>query len=107
MVEMRRTLFLRDLRPCSLNLLGGELVPRYFFHLRCEDSTVPDPTGADLRDPDHAFEAARSMACNLMSTQSDAGVNWLACFFEVRDEADTTVLEFPFAEAVEIKEQPN
>src|SRR3954469_9613034 len=67
MVEMRRTLFLRDLRPCSLNLLGGELVPRYFFHLRCEDSTVPDPTGADLRDPDYAFEAARSMACNLMS----------------------------------------
>ena len=48
-------------------------MPRYFFHLRCEDTTVPDSTGADLRDPDHAFEAARSMARNLMSTQSDAG----------------------------------
>lgn len=78
-------------------------MPRYFFHLRCEDATVPDATGADLRDPDHAFEAARNMARNLM-TEGDAGVNWLACVFEVRDEADEIVLEFPFSEAVEIKE---
>ncbi len=36
------------------------------------------------------------MARNFMSTQSDLGVNWLACLFEVRDEADEIVLEFPF-----------
>jgi len=83
------------------------LVPRYFFHLRCEDSTVPDPTGADLRDADHAWEAARSMARNLMSAPFDATVNWSLCSFEVRDEAGEIVLEFPFTEAVEIKEQPN
>ena len=82
-------------------------MPRSFFHLRCEDNTVPDPTGADLRDANHTWEAARSMARNLMSTQIDAAVNWLACSFEVRDEADEIVLEFPFTEAVEIKEQPN
>ena len=35
------------------------------------------------------------------------GVNWLACSFEVRDEANEIVLEFPFTEAVENKEQPN
>ena len=82
-------------------------MPRYYFHLRCEDTTVPDPTGADLRDPDRAWEAARSMACNLMPTHSEAGVNWLACVFEVRDEADEIVLEFPFTEAIEVREGPN
>lgn len=82
-------------------------MPRYFFHLRCEDTTVPDPTGADLRDPDHAWEAARSMARDLMSTQSGVGVNWLSCWFEVRDEANEIVLEYPFSEAVEIKDLPN
>ena len=43
--------------------------------LRCEDNTVPDPTGADLRDANHTWEAARSMARNLMTTQIDAAVN--------------------------------
>src|SRR4051794_1970326 len=107
MSAMRRTLCKGDRLSCLLNLLGGEWMPRYFFHLRCEDTTVPDSTGADLPDPDHAFEAALSMVRNLVSTLFDATVNWALCSFEVRDEADEIVLEFPFTEAVEIKELPN
>ncbi len=82
-------------------------MPRYFFHLRCESTTVPDPDGAELPDPDHAYEAARSMARDLIGTPTDVGVNWLSCLFEVRDEADEIVLEFPFQEAVEVKDLLN
>ena len=37
-------------------------MPRYFFHLRCTTNTVADQSGANLRDPDEAWEAARARA---------------------------------------------
>jgi hypothetical protein len=82
-------------------------MPRYFFHLRCAHKGVPDATGADLRDPDEAWEAARATARDLMETQVRADVNWLTCVFEVRDEAGEIIFELPFAECVDVKGRPN
>jgi hypothetical protein len=78
-------------------------MPRYFFHLHCESKTVLDPSGSDLRDPDQAWEAARATAQDLMRTQTNADMNWLACRFEVADEAGEIVFELPFTEVVEVK----
>jgi hypothetical protein len=75
-------------------------VPRYFFHLECDDNTVLDTTGAELRDPDEAWAAARATARNLMSTQTEAVVNWVSCSFSVMDETGEIVLEMPFSEVV-------
>lgn len=76
-------------------------MPRYFFHLECDGNTVLDPSGADLRDPAEAWAAARATAHNLMSTQTEAAVDWLACSFSVTDETGEIVLEMPFSEVVE------
>ena len=43
-------------------------MPRYFFHLHCNDKVVLDPSGSELRDPDQAWEAARMTALDLMQT---------------------------------------
>ena len=75
-------------------------MPRYYFHLRCPENTVPDSSGADLRDADEAWEAARATARDLME-QGGADVNWLACLFEVTDEAGEIVFELPFNEALD------
>jgi hypothetical protein len=82
-------------------------MPRYFFHLRCSGSDVIDPSGADLRDPDQAWEAARATARDLMEAQADANVNWLRCYFEVLDEAGEIVFELPFSDVVELRPKPN
>ena len=82
-------------------------MPRYFFHLHCATKTVRDPSGADLRDPDQAWEAAQVAARDLMQGQADAEVNWLTCSFKVTDEAGEIVFELPFTECVETKKLPN
>ena len=82
-------------------------MPRNFFHLCCDTKDVPDIAGADLRDPDQAWEAARATARDLMETQVEADVNWLTCRFEVADEAGEIVFELPFAECVVVKGKPN
>jgi hypothetical protein len=78
-----------------------QTIARYFFDLRCDSGESLDFSGADLRDADQAWEAARAAALDLMQSESDR-VNWLACRFEVTDHAGETVFEFPFSEAVEI-----
>ena len=82
-------------------------MPRYFFHLRCEGKDVDDPSGAELRDPDQAWEAARAAARDLMEGQPAAEVNWVACRFEVTDEDGDIVFELPFSEAIELKPKLN
>ena len=76
-------------------------IPRYFFHVVLEDAHLPDPDGQDLPDADAAWGVARRSAQDLMRSDLGRPVNWMACRFEVRDEADEIVLEFPFAEALE------
>jgi hypothetical protein len=80
---------------------------RYFFHLRCRESDVTDSVGADLRDPDQAWEAARATARDLMEAEPDADVNWLGCHFEVVNEAGEIVFELPFTEVVELRPKLN
>jgi hypothetical protein len=65
---------------------------------------VPDMAGADLRDPDQAWEAARATARDLMGTQVEADVIWLTCHFEVSDEAGEIVFDLSFAEVAEVAE---
>ena len=82
-------------------------MPRYFFHLRCQATEVPDPSGADLRDPDQAWEAAQATARDLMQSEPNAAVNWVTCHFEVTDEAGEIVFELPFSEVIEVRAKPN
>jgi hypothetical protein len=82
-------------------------MPRYFFHLRCDGKAVPDSTGAELPDPDQAWNAARATALDLMESEPDAAVNWLACCFEVTDESGEVVFELPFTEVLPVRHLPN
>ncbi len=77
-------------------------MPRYFFHVSLEGTLIRDPDGQELPDPDAAWERARRAARELMRTDLGRPVNWLGCHFAVADDAGEVVLEFPFAEAVEI-----
>ena len=74
-------------------------MPRYFFNTRIGDDLIPDSEGAELRDPDHAWEVARTTIRQLLKTEgSQAAV--LNAILEVTDDEGEIVLEFPFAEAV-------
>jgi len=74
-------------------------MPRYFFNTRIGDDLIPDPEGADLRDPDHAWEMARAMIREVLQDQGEQ-LNLLTAFLEVTDERGDIVLEFPFSEAL-------
>jgi hypothetical protein len=45
-------------------------MPRYFFNTRIGDDLIPDPEGEELRNPDHAWEVARTMIQELLRDQS-------------------------------------
>ena len=74
-------------------------MPRYYFNTRIGKELILDPEGEELRDPDHAWEVARTTIRQLLKTEgSQAGV--LNAILEVTDDEGEIVLEFPFAEAV-------
>jgi hypothetical protein len=74
-------------------------VPRYFFNTRIGDDLIPDPDGVELRDPDHAWEMARTMIQEVLRDQRN-DLNLLTASLEVTDESGQIVLEFPFREAL-------
>ena len=74
-------------------------MPRYFFNTRIGDDLIPDPDGVELRDPDQAWEMARTMIQEILRDQRDQP-NLLAASLEVTDERGEVVLEFPFTEAL-------
>ena len=74
-------------------------MPRYFFNTRIGDDLIPDPDGVELRDPDHAWEMARTMIQEILRDQRDQP-NLLVASLEVTDERGEVVLEFPFTEAL-------
>jgi hypothetical protein len=74
-------------------------MPRYYFNTRIGKELILDPEGEELRDPDHAWEVARTTIRQLLKTEgSHAGV--LNAILEVTDDEGEIVLEFPFSEAV-------
>jgi hypothetical protein len=74
-------------------------MPRYFFNTRIGDDLIPDPEGEELRDPDHAWEVARTMIQEILRDQGGPP-NLLTAFLEVTDEDGEVVLAFPFSEAL-------
>lgn len=74
-------------------------MPHYFFNTRIGSTLIPDREGAQLRDPDQAWERARGMILQLLREQG-ARADLLTATIEVMDEAGEIVLEFPFADAI-------
>ena len=74
-------------------------MPRYFFNTRIGQELIGDTEGAELRDPDHAWEVARAMIRDLLEEGGDSQ-SLLGAILEVTDEAGEIVLEFPFSEAL-------
>jgi len=74
-------------------------VPRYYFNTRIGDDLIPDHDGVELRDPDQAWEMARTMIQEVLRDQRGE-LNLLVASLEVTDERGEIVLEFPFSEAL-------
>jgi hypothetical protein len=74
-------------------------MPRYFFNTRVGDELIADPDGEELRDPDQAWEVARTLIRQLLQDEGSTP-DLLRASLEVTDEAGDIVLEFPFSEAV-------
>ena len=75
-------------------------MPRYFFHTRIGDALLTDEEGVDLSDPDHAWRVARATIRESLAEEADHARLMTASLI-VADAAGETVLEFPFAEAVD------
>ena len=76
-------------------------MPRYYFHTLIGDDRIADPDGAVLRDPDQAWETAQRMARALIAKAGVDQARLLAASLLVTDETGETILEVPFAEAVD------
>ncbi len=74
-------------------------MPRYFFNTRIGDDLIPDPEGEELRDPDHAWEVARTMIQEILRDQGGPP-NLLTASLEVTDEHGEVVLALPFSEVL-------
>ena len=74
-------------------------MPRYFFNTRIGSELILDPEGEELRDPDQAWNVARTTIREILKAESgQAGL--LNAILEVTDDDGEVVLEFPFSEAI-------
>ena len=80
-------------------------MPRYFFNTRIGETLIPDPEGAELRDPDHAWRVARATIRQILQEEGKEP-SLLSASLEVTDAAGEIVLEFPFTEALEVPDEP-
>ena len=74
-------------------------MPRYFFNTRIGKELILDPEGEELRDPDHAWNVARTTIREILKTGGDQRLI-LTAIVEVTDDEGEIVLEFPCAEAI-------
>jgi hypothetical protein len=74
-------------------------MPRYFFNTRIGNELLLDPEGEELRDPDHAWDVARTTIREILASEGKQ-TNLLAAIMEVSGDDGEIVLEFPFAEAI-------
>ncbi len=78
-------------------------MPRYFFNFWDHKAFVSDPDGADLPDLIEVRRRAAITAGDLISQGRANHENRDGWVFEIKDEADQTVLKVPFAEAARDK----
>jgi hypothetical protein len=83
------------------------MMSRYLFNLCRDGVRFPDNEGQQLADADQAWEAAKAAALGLMNAEVDGTTVWSACHFEVTNEQNEVVFEFPFTEAVRARSQPS
>lgn len=74
-------------------------MPRYYFNTRIGNDLIVDHDGADLRDPDQAWQVARTTIRQLLKAEG-APHNLMSASLEVTDAGGEIVLEFPFSEAL-------
>ena len=74
-------------------------MPRYFFNTRFGNELLLDPEGEELRDPDEAWNVARTTVREILASEGEQA-NLLGAIMEVTDDDGEVVLEFPFAEAI-------
>ncbi len=74
-------------------------MPRYFFNTRIGNELLLDHEGEELRDPDHAWNVARTTVWEILASEGEQA-NLLGAIMEVTDDDGEVVLEFPFAEAI-------
>jgi hypothetical protein len=74
-------------------------MPRYFFNTRIGSDLILDPEGEELRDPDHAWRAARTTIREILESDGEQRAI-LNAVLEVTDAAGEIILEFPFTEAI-------
>lgn len=74
-------------------------MPRYFFNTRIGNELILDPEGEELRDPDHAWNVARTTIREILKTEGEQA-RLLSAILEVTDDDGEIVMEFPFAEAI-------
>jgi hypothetical protein len=81
-------------------------MPRYYFNTRIGNELILDPEGEMLRDPDHAWQVARTTIRQILRSEGEQAT-LLSASIEVTDEEGEVVLEFPFSEALlDIAEVP-
>ena len=85
-------------RPADLTDVISSM-PRYFFNTRIGNELILDPEGEELRDPDHAWNVARTTIREILKTEGGQA-NLLSAILEVTDDDGEIVMEFPFAEAI-------
>ncbi|KIZ36071.1 MULTISPECIES: hypothetical protein [Rhodopseudomonas] len=74
-------------------------MPRYYFNTKIGNELILDPEGEELRDPDHAWEVARTTIRQILKSEGEQA-SLLRASLEVTDEGGEVVLEFPFSEAI-------
>ena len=77
-------------------------MPRYYFNLEMSGTAYPDPEGREVRDLQHARDAAILNARDLLAADVKAGCLSLGCKIDVADERGRVILVIPFREAVEV-----
>ena len=70
-------------------------MPRYFFHCRSADETIPDDAGAELTDTETARISARNMVARMVKRGTSDWTGWV---LDVADAYGRFWLRSPFAE---------
>ena len=75
-------------------------MPRYFFHIKDDQTTIRDLEGAEFHNMDAVREEATESAREMMSENVREGHGPDGRAFVVTDEQGQVVLDFPFKLAI-------